>query len=221
MHSELCQLAVKWLQRPQSQGGPGCTVAVSEVRTGWSGEIPDAIGFRASGDFSDGSVVVEVKVSRADFLADAKKPHRQAGGIGTWRYYLCPEGLIQPDELPAGWGLLWVNRRGHIKPMAGPALHAKAHYQVYRDTLAAWCQPVEAARERFLLVKLFHRIGDAETLNQTLKSAYAEQARLVDRVNALQAERDEFRRELNQLRRQLWRLQQGAEEVACSVVTGQ
>lgn len=40
-HRELCDIAVKWLQRPNSAGGPGCHIAVSECRTGWTGEIPE------------------------------------------------------------------------------------------------------------------------------------------------------------------------------------
>ncbi len=56
------------------------------------------------------SVVVEVKTSHADFLADQKKWHRQENyrdlQSGNFRYYLAPEGLISLDELPDGWGLL-------------------------------------------------------------------------------------------------------------------
>ena len=26
--------------------------------------------------------------------------------MGAWRFYLCPPGVIQPDDLPEGWGLL-------------------------------------------------------------------------------------------------------------------
>ena len=119
-HRDLCDIAVKWLQRPNSAGGPGCHVAVSECRTGWTGEIPDAIGFRAAG-FEDGSIVIECKVSRSDFLADRRKSHRVSGGVGNWRYFLAPAGVIQADELPQGWGLLEVNRRGHVKALAGVA----------------------------------------------------------------------------------------------------
>jgi hypothetical protein len=104
-HRQLCDLAVKWLQRPASRSGPGCQVAFSECRADWKGETPDAIGFRAA-VFKEASVVVEVKVSRADFLADRKKPHRidPSLGMGTYRYFMAPAGLISPEELPARWG---------------------------------------------------------------------------------------------------------------------
>src|SRR5690606_30712771 len=119
-HADLCALALKWLKRPRSAGGAGCAVAVSECRTGWSGEIPDAIGFRCA-EPDPGSVVVEVKVSRPDFLADSKKPHRTSGGVGDWRYYMAPQGIISAVDLPKGWGLLEVNSRGHVKVVAGHA----------------------------------------------------------------------------------------------------
>lgn len=97
-HRQLCDLAVKWLQRPASRSGPGCQVAFSECRADWKGETPDAIGFRAA-VFKEASVVVEVKVSRADFLADRKKPHRidPSLGMGTYRYFMAPASLIAPE----------------------------------------------------------------------------------------------------------------------------
>lgn len=119
-HADLCALAVKWLKRQNSAGGPGCHVAISECRSGWTGEIPDAIGFRAAGHKqTDGSIVVECKTSRSDFLADRKKAHRLEGGLGNWRYFMAPAGLIRADEVPLGWGLLEVNSRLHIKAVAG------------------------------------------------------------------------------------------------------
>jgi hypothetical protein len=68
-------------------------------------EFPDAIGWR-----SYESYLVECKVSRADFLADLKKPHRvnPDWGMGDRRYYMTPPELVQPDEVPDLWGLLWV-----------------------------------------------------------------------------------------------------------------
>lgn len=183
-HKALCDVAVKWLKRPHSRGGHGCHVAVSEVASGWSGEIPDAIGFRSSG-YRDGSVVVEVKVSRSDFLNDMKKPHRNGEklGMGTWRYYLCPEGLISKDELPEKWGLLYLTPRGGVKPIAGPA--ADADYARFSESLDIYRHERDMVREQWILVKLFNRIGDEEKLQNSLKVARGEAARLASKVNSL------------------------------------
>ena len=69
-----------------------------------SGEVPDAIGWKRA----QHSVVVECKVTRADFLADREKPFRRKPetAVGCERFYLIPAGLLDVAELPAGWGLL-------------------------------------------------------------------------------------------------------------------
>ncbi|OLU23316.1 adenylosuccinate synthase [Pseudomonas sp. PA15(2017)] len=183
-HADLCAIAVRWLKRPNSAGGPGCHVAVSECRSGWTGEVPDAIGFRAAGSYDDGSIVVECKTSRADFLADRKKAHRTTGGCGNWRYFLAPEGLISPDELPPGWGLLTVNNRGHVKPVVGLAALYRKTYARDSDILH-WRHEANRDREQFLLTKLLNRLGDVEEMNLKVKMAYSERSRLVTRVNEL------------------------------------
>lgn len=191
-HNDLCLVAVKWLKRSKSAGGPGCHVAVSECRSGWTGEIPDAIGFRAAGGDDDGSIVVECKTSRSDFLADRKKAHRISGGVGNWRYFMAPEGLISPDELPQGWGLLTVNSRGHVKAVAGLAVSYREGWRATRNEMPSWRHESDRDREQFLLVKLLHRVGDVEAMNRNLRIAYAEQQRLAKRVNYLN---DQIRRE--------------------------
>jgi hypothetical protein len=96
-HASLVRKAVDWLRRY------GCAVVLSEQAC-INGEMPDAIGWKRACH----SVLVECKVSRADFLADRTKPfrHRPETGVGSERWYLVPRGLVDPDEVPAGWGLL-------------------------------------------------------------------------------------------------------------------
>jgi len=57
--------------------------------------------------------VVECKASRADFLVDREKPFRRQpqSGMGCERFYLAPARLLDPSELPEGWGLLEVRNR--------------------------------------------------------------------------------------------------------------
>jgi hypothetical protein len=77
-----------------------------------SKESPDVIGWGAQGL----STLIECKVSRADFLRDGQKATRKnpPKGMGQRRYYLCPAGLIQMEEIPAKWGLLWAERN-HVQ----------------------------------------------------------------------------------------------------------
>ena len=104
-HQKLVQKAVAWLRSYR------CGVVLSEQAC-VSGEMPDAIGWKRACH----SVLVECKVSRADFLADREKPFRQnpEQGVGCERYYLTPAGLIRPEELPTRWGLLEL-RSGKVE----------------------------------------------------------------------------------------------------------
>jgi hypothetical protein len=100
-HVQLVERAVRWLRRYR------CGVVLSEQAC-VSGEMPDAIGWKQACH----SVLVECKVTRADFLADRSKPFRQKPekGVGSERFYLAPAGLVKIEELPAGWGLLEFRR---------------------------------------------------------------------------------------------------------------
>jgi len=101
-HALLVRKAVEWLR------GYRCGVVLSEQAC-ISGEMPDAIGWKRACH----SVLVECKVSRADFLADRSKPFRQRPelGVGSERFYLAPPDVIRPNELPVGWGLLECHSR--------------------------------------------------------------------------------------------------------------
>ena len=97
-HGQLVARAAQWLRCRY-----GCGIVLSEQYCA-SGEVPDVIGWKASCQ----SVLVECKVSRSDFLADAHKSFRQRPeeGLGSKRLYLAPAGVIAPEELPKHWGLL-------------------------------------------------------------------------------------------------------------------
>ena len=77
-HDELCQIACRFLQNN------GFKVAFHDRFVAYvgTGEQPDAIGFR-----NLASCLIEVKCSRADFLADRKKHFRiePSKGMGDWR----------------------------------------------------------------------------------------------------------------------------------------
>jgi hypothetical protein len=102
-HAQLVEKAVRWLRFYR------CGVVLSEQAC-ISGEMPDAIGWKRANH----SVLVECKVTRADYLADRTKPFRSKPerGVGCERFYLTPANLLRPEELLPGWGLLEVRGRG-------------------------------------------------------------------------------------------------------------
>ena len=101
-HARLVELAEAWLRRSR------CGIVLSEQGCS-SGEMPDAIGWKGKNH----SIVIECKVSRADFLADASKPWRTNPEIalGCERYFAAPRGMLRPEEMPGGWGLLEAQGR--------------------------------------------------------------------------------------------------------------
>ena len=110
--------------------------------------------------------------------------------MGTWRYYMCPEGIISLDDLPHGWGLLWVNARGHVKLMAGHVCCLVDHFHNH-PLVWCWTHEVNEQLERDMMAHLLSRIGDPEEeeeVNRRIRDADGEVSRLVKRVNDLQEE---------------------------------
>lgn len=136
LHYQLCCEGAKWLRRQKKNNercrkkscfrteACGCCFKYKYVAVElctWNSENTDVWGL---GNFSD-SVVIEVKTSHSDFLADRKKwcrsEHAETSGLqaGRLRWYLCPEGVISKDELPDRWGLLyWDGKK--VYPVVAP-----------------------------------------------------------------------------------------------------
>lgn len=99
-HKRLVKRAAAWLRNHHN-----CNVVLSELAT-QNHETPDVLGFFGAG----GSILIECKMSRSDFFADQQKSFRrdEESGMGDQRYFAAPKGLLKPEDLPAGWGLLEV-----------------------------------------------------------------------------------------------------------------
>ncbi|MGJ1369548.1 hypothetical protein [Sphingobacterium spiritivorum] len=107
-HTEIVHIAYKWLKKRYP-------VAFKEFSS-LNLEIPDVIGFR-----SFESAVIEVKVSRSDFLRDRKKLHKKfSKGMGMFRFYCCPAGLIKIEDLPDNWGLVYVDQKNKCQLVHNP-----------------------------------------------------------------------------------------------------
>ena len=94
-HSDLVELDVRYAKRN------GFAVVASELHTWGCRKQTDVVGFRLNS-----SILIEAKCSRSDFHVDFRKPERTAGGLGIYRFYLCPANLIQVEDVPQRWGLL-------------------------------------------------------------------------------------------------------------------
>jgi len=103
-------VARKWLwgrrflnysQRKHNWEHQECDVVITELSSR-AFEIPDAIGWQGVFTF-----LIECKTSVADFKKDKEKLFRnQLLGMGDFRFFLTPIGLLNSLEIPDGWGLL-------------------------------------------------------------------------------------------------------------------
>lgn len=149
LHYRLCVEGAKWLHRKkhdykkcdgrECERPEFCKACVSykyvavELNTygieqcdvwGWNGYV---------------TAVIEVKTSHNDFLNDRKKECRQDEykdmQCGNYRWYLCPEGVIKPEEIPEGWGLLYWNNgvRSFISEVKNDVIGAVSAGAVYLD----------------------------------------------------------------------------------------
>ncbi|HEY0820195.1 MAG TPA: hypothetical protein VGD46_15520 [Rhizobacter sp.] len=163
-HAELVERGARWLR------AQGCNLVLSEfVAYTRYGEIPDVLGWRGGV-----SVLLEAKASRSDFLADRKKVFRvnPEFGMGDWRIFIAPAGLIDAKDLPKGWSLLEV--KGRTCTLAGGPLrtYELQSYGVTRKTrkVVAWHdvppftahKPSEVSTLLSALRRLQLHLGDAE-----------------------------------------------------------
>lgn len=108
-HRDLCEIGGRFLKTTKIYYLK-CKFIVVEL-VSFSQETPDVFGID-----STRSVLIEVKMSRADFKNDFKKKFRNGKslGLGQMRYYLCPEGLLKPEEMPKNWGLMYCSNSNKI-----------------------------------------------------------------------------------------------------------
>lgn len=103
-HRDLCKIGADFLLKSKDYRLRSQYVLLDFVPI--FGESPDVFGLQGT----NSTILLEIKMSRSDFLRDKKKKHKFfSSGIGQTRYYLCPENIIKPEELPKGFGLLYFS----------------------------------------------------------------------------------------------------------------
>jgi hypothetical protein len=143
-HKKLVDLAFRWLMKNGS-----CGFAFRELHS-MATEIPDIIGFGSDNH----SVLVECKISQADFWADQKKPARcggEAWGVGKYRLYCAPKGIISLEQLPSKWGLIEVNEEGKAIARINPLRKAWPESD-------KWTFEVNKASERAMMYTALRRL---------------------------------------------------------------
>lgn len=186
-HSDLCQIAARWLR------GKGCTVVLIEPQTLRTDEFPDAIGWRNAGAWS---WLVECKASREDFSRDKHKFSRREGAthLGQVRWYLAPKGLLRAEEVPAAWGFLETAGK-QVKIVRRPP-------ELDRTTETKPLDPGTTRYEMSLLLAQLERVTQElpthVQVNNSRRTPFREFLRMRERNEALRARmlalKDEFSR---------------------------
>lgn len=143
-HDDLVESARRWLCKEHC-------IVITEMSDGVS-EKPDAIGWRAGSE----TTLIECKTSRQDFLSDKKKPSRQSLGMGDFRYYLAPKGLISIDELPGRWGLLeYKNKRSHPRIARQPMRQQEKSWPDEMGLMCSALRRIGGLRKEGVSIKIY------------------------------------------------------------------
>lgn len=152
-HDNLCLLAERFLTK-QNFG-----VVFHDKFKAYtnSGEQPDCLGFR-----SGLSCLIECKTSRSDFLVDKRKKFRinPQMGLGDWRFFLTPKGLVTVDELPTGWGLLETDGKRVIKVFGFPTNTEWFSDKPFTGNKQAECDYMYSALRRMVIRGHFKEVYD-------------------------------------------------------------
>ena len=172
-HADLVELGRKWLLRSsysshdmKRHSRMGCSVVLTEV-TSHAFETPDVLGW------SNVSILIECKASRADFLADQRKEFRKdpTKGMGDLRYYLAPDGLLKEEEIPQSWGFLEAYKK--LPPRRGYEIRMRKESAIHECAYSA-----ETAVLLSLLRGLDIHSGDHTTIKAYMFPAKTKRATL-------------------------------------------
>jgi len=122
-HHDLAERLASWLRRSGRMTWTNAEFTTTRVEGGIQAVRPDV--FSLSPSYSVERInpaVHEVKVSRADYLADLAKPEKRAGyeTFSEVMYYAAPAGVIKTAELPPGVGLVIESEPGQFTVVAKP-----------------------------------------------------------------------------------------------------
>lgn len=194
-HAELVERATRWLRNTKKH-----SIVLAEIAS-WC-EQPDVIGWTSRGHCT----LLECKTSRADFMADAKKPFRRnpETGLGMRRWYICPPHTLRISELPPKWGLAEVHGRS-VRVLVEPERFStnERMLQVEKRLLISACRRATEGWGRNVFGDISPKRGDIDphpSVNKVLQSYRHELRAMSNQRDALDRKVYELQAELKALR---------------------
>lgn len=121
----------------------------AKVEEGWVMSMPDVFSVRDTTveDYLE-PVVHEIKVRRADLLADLKRPAKRAAylQLGGECWYVLREGIATPEEVPPECGVIMAGPEGDRLEVARPAPRRSAKLPFHVWMTLARATPVPGWR---------------------------------------------------------------------------
>lgn len=102
-----------------------------ELRNGtggdWGGRSVDAFALGMIPSKRYWRVAYEIKVSRTDFLRELNQPEKRewAEEVAHEFYFVVPAGIVKPEEVPEGCGLLVLQKNGLKKAVPAKQRHER------------------------------------------------------------------------------------------------
>jgi hypothetical protein len=123
-------------------------VAGADGSTQWAVAMPDVFSIRHTTveDYVE-PIVHEVKVNRADLLADLRRSTKGAAyaALASQCWYVLRAGIAEPDEVPAAYGVMLASEQGLEVARAAPRRAMRLPFAVWMALARA--QPEALAEE--------------------------------------------------------------------------
>jgi hypothetical protein len=108
--------------------------AAAAAATRWVIAMPDVYSIRQTTveDYAE-PVAHEIKVRRADLLADLRKPDKGAAyrALASQCWYVLVRGIAEADEVPAEYGVMWADDGGLEVARAAPRRPMRVPFAVW------------------------------------------------------------------------------------------
>lgn len=133
MHKHLKRLALYFLKEKTTD------LCANEVDFGNAYSIADAVGINLK---RREVRVIEVKATKGDFVRDKKLFGEKTSYFhhAHYSYIMCPREIIKADEIPHGYGLLWVDEYDTIEIIKKPFKNTSRLGTMFDTVLKETCR---------------------------------------------------------------------------------
>ncbi len=128
VHQHLKEIGLKWIKTKVTD------LVCPEVDFKNIYSIADVVGV----NFKRQEIrVIEVKATKKDFLRDKKLFNKETSYYyhSHYCYIMSPQNIINKDEVPYGYGLLWVNDKDEVEVVKNPIKNKSRLKTLFQTTL--------------------------------------------------------------------------------------